>query len=195
MDLGLSEEQVLIRNSLQRFTRDNYSLKQRIDNATSARGFSAGVWQQFAELGWLGIPFPEALGGFGGSIIDAALVMEEFGAGLVVEPYLATVLLAGRILAACENSAAQQQWLPAIIVGSVQGALAFNEPQSRFDIHDVKTTATQRDGSYVITGRKSAVFNGGAADIVVLVGSAMQAGLRCLLLTPRSPASNAILIV
>jgi len=176
MDLGLSEEQVLIQNSLQRFMQDNYSLKQRIDNASGAKGFSTAIWQQFADLGWLGIPFTEEFGGFGGSIIDAALVMEQIGAGLVIEPYLATGLLAGRVLAICAG-AAQQKWLPGIIAGSVQGALAFHEPQSRFDICDVKTTATASGDGYEINGAKSVVFNGGAADVVIV--SARVTGKQC----------------
>jgi alkylation response protein AidB-like acyl-CoA dehydrogenase len=167
MDLGLSEEQVLIKDSLQRFMQSNYSLRQRADNAASTKGFSAEVWQLFAELGWLGIPFAEEFGGFGGSIIDVALVMEQIGAGLVVEPYLATVLLAGRMLALCPGDA-QLQWLPGIIDGTVQGALAFHEPQSRFDLHDIKTSATPCNDGYLISGAKSVVFNGGAADVVIV---------------------------
>jgi len=175
MDLGLSEEQVLIKDSLQRFMQHNYSLPQRVDNANSVQGFSDAIWRQFAKLGWLGIPFAEEQGGFDGSIIDAALVMEQIGAGLVIEPYLATVLLAGRVLAACTGPA-QQQWLPGIIAGSTQAALAFHEPQSRFDIYDVKTRATPHNNGSVIDGIKSVVFNGGAADVVIV--SARIAGIQ-----------------
>lgn len=177
MDLGLSEEQVLVRNSLQRFIQDNYSLKQRAGSAGSARGFSQDIWQQFADLGWLGIPFGEELGGFGGTIIDAALVMEQLGAGLVIEPYLATILLAGRTLVACASSEVQQQWLPGMVAGATQAALAFHETQARFDICDVKTTAALRGGSYVLNGTKSIVFNGGAADVIIV--SARIAGSQC----------------
>lgn len=168
MDLGLSEEQVMIKSTLQRFMQDNYSVKTRLENSASARGFSPAIWQQFADLGWLGIPFDETHGGFGGSIIDAALVMEQIGAGLVIEPYLATVLLAGRVLAASANAALQQQWLPGIIAGTTQAALAFHELQSRFDLDDIRTTATRRGDSYVISGHKGVVFNGAAAELLIV---------------------------
>lgn len=168
MDLGFSEDQVLIKNSLQRFMQNDYSLKQRLDGAGSARGFSQDIWQQFADLGWLGLPFAEDVGGFGGSIIDAVLVMEQLGAGLVIEPYLATVLLAGRALATCASADVQQRWLPGIVAGTTQAALAFHESQARYDIYDVKTTATLRNGGYVLNGQKCVVFNGAAADVLIV---------------------------
>jgi alkylation response protein AidB-like acyl-CoA dehydrogenase len=177
MEFGFNEEQILVRNSLQRFIHDNYSLKQRIASKASPCGYSRDIWQQFADLGWLGIPFAEDAGGFGGSIVDSALVMEQLGAGLVIEPYLATILLAGRTLAECASVQVQQQWLPGIIAGTTQAALAFHESQARFDVFDVMATATMRNGSYILNGIKTVVFNGGAADVIVI--SARIAGSQC----------------
>ena len=100
MDFNLSEEQTLIRDSIARFVSENYAFDQRNAVVAMEHGFSAEHWQQFAELGWLSIPFAEEHGGFGGGPVDTKVIMQEFGRGLVAEPYLATVMLFGGLLQA-----------------------------------------------------------------------------------------------
>ena len=100
MDFNLSEEQTLIRDSIARFVSENYAFDQRNTVVAMEHGFSAEHWQQFAELGWLSIPFAEEHAGFGGGPVDTMVIMQEFGRGLVAEPYLATVMLFGGLLQA-----------------------------------------------------------------------------------------------
>ena len=86
MNFNLSEEQTMIQDSIARFVAEGYELDKRNAAVASEHGFSVDNWQQFAELGWLSIPFAEEHGGFGGDAVDTMLVMEEFGKGLLVEP-------------------------------------------------------------------------------------------------------------
>jgi alkylation response protein AidB-like acyl-CoA dehydrogenase len=131
-------------------------------------GFSAEKWQTFAELGWLSIPFAEEHGGFGGSAVDVMLVMEELGKGLVLEPYLATVLLFGGLLQKGASPELQAEYIPRIIEGNSLGGFAYLERQSRFELADVKTSATADGDGYRISGEKVVVFNGASADHVIV---------------------------
>ena len=124
-------------------------------------------WQTFAELGWLSIPFAEEHGGFGGGAVDVMLVMEQLGKGLVLEPYLATVLLFGGLLqkgAAPSNRRAISQNYR----GQCLGAFAYLERQSRYELADVKTTARLAMDGYRLNGEKVVVFNGANADHVIV---------------------------
>lgn len=98
MDFDLSEDQRLLKESVERLISDQYSFEQRKKYLREPAGYSAAVWDQFAELGLLGLPFEESLGGFGGGPVETAIVMEAFGRGLVLEPYFATVILGGGLL-------------------------------------------------------------------------------------------------
>jgi len=131
-------------------------------------GFSRENWKQFAELGWLAVPFAEEDGGIGGGAIELMIVMEQLGRGLVVEPYLATVILAGGALKYAGNEAQKGAYLGAIIEGSKMGALAFAEPQSRFNLADVATTAAADGDGYVLSGHKAVVLGGPSADFFVV---------------------------
>ena len=168
MDFSFSEEQTLLQDSIEKFIHNDYSFADRQKNARSDQGFSADVWRTFAELGWLGVPFTEADGGFGGTAVDAMIVMEQFGKGLVVEPFLATVVLAGGALKIAGTTEQKARYLPAIIDGSQQAALAFAEPQGRFNLADLKTTATVNSGGWTLNGYKAVVLNGPAADFLVV---------------------------
>ncbi len=168
MNFQLSEEQTLLVDSVSRFVTDNYGLDARTELAASSDGFSPAHWQQFAELGWLALPFDEADGGFGGNQVDTMLLFEQFGRGLVLEPYLATVVLAGGALRRSSNGALRQRLIPRIVDGSTRMALAFAEPQARFDCHDVATRAERDGDGFVLRGAKSMVANAeGAAQIIV----------------------------
>lgn len=168
MNFDFTEEQVMLRDSVARYVQDDYDWETRVAIANSEEGMDRARWQTFAELGWLSIPFAEEHGGFGGDAVDVMVVMEELGKGLVVEPYFATVLLYGGLLQKGGNAALQAAHIPSIIDGSELGAFAYLERQSRFELADVKTTATASGDSYVLNGEKVVVLNGANADQLIV---------------------------
>ncbi len=168
MDFSFSEEQTLLKDSVEKFIQNDYGFEARQKAAKGDTGFSEALWTQFAELGWLGVPFPESDGGFGGSAVDTMIIMEQFGRGLVVEPYLATVVLAGGALKLAGSTDQKASHLASIIDGSKQAAFAFVEPQGRFNLSDLKTTATQEGDGWVLSGYKAVVLNGPSADFLVV---------------------------
>jgi alkylation response protein AidB-like acyl-CoA dehydrogenase len=168
MNFNLSEEQVMIQDSIVRFVADNYELDQRNATVAQEHGFSTQNWQQFAELGWLSIPFAEEHGGFGGGPVDTMVIMQEFGRGLVAEPFLPTVLLFGGLLQAGASEEQQSEYIPQIIAGELQGAFAYLERQSRYELTDIKTRAKQEGVNWLLSGEKTVVLNGGAAQKLVV---------------------------
>jgi alkylation response protein AidB-like acyl-CoA dehydrogenase len=168
MNFDLSDEQRLIQESIQRFIQDHYDLESRRALAGKKPGFSPEYWANMAELGWLALPFAEIHGGFGGNQIDTMVVMEQFGRGLVLEPYLASIVLGGGAVRRGATEALAAEILPGVIDGSRQLALAYAEPQARFDLHDVATSARKDAGGYVLNGHKSMVLHGGTASQLVV---------------------------
>ena len=142
MNFEFSEEQVMIKDSVARFVRDEYDFDTRRKIIQSEEGISRDFWTMFAELGWLSVPFEEQYGGFGGSVEDLVAVMEELGKGIVVEPYVSTVVIFGGLLSAATNEELKSTYIPKIIDGSCLGSFAFLEPQSRFELADIATSAT-----------------------------------------------------
>ena len=169
MNFDLSEEQVMIQDSIARFVQENYTYDQRNAVIAMPQGFSPSHWRQFAELGWLSIPFAEEYGGFGGGPVDAMVIMQELGRGLVSEPFLPTVLLFGGLLQSAGSDRLKDALLPQIIAGELQGAFAYLERQSRYRLTDVKTRARQEGVSWVLSGEKTVVLNGGAAEKLVVL--------------------------
>jgi pimeloyl-CoA dehydrogenase small subunit len=168
MDFSFSEEQTLLQDSIARFIQNEYPFDKRQKLIRDELGYSSANWQTFAELGWLGVPFPEADGGFGGGAVESMIMLEQFGKGLVVEPFLPTVVLVGGALKIAGSQAQKEQHLAGIIGGSVQGALAFAEPQGRFNLADL-TTVARRDGDgWILNGYKAVVLNGPSADLLVV---------------------------
>lgn len=177
MNFDFTEEQVMLRDSVARFIQDGYDFDARQRIARSDAGMSRDNWQTFAELGWLSIPFAEEHGGFGGNAVDTMVVMEQLGKGLVLEPYLATVVLFGGLLQHGGTEAQQAQYIPKVIEGQCLGAFAYLERQSRFELADVKTTATATGDGYQLDGEKVVVFNGANADQLIV--SARTSGDQC----------------
>lgn len=169
MNFEFTEEQQMIRDSIARFVQDDYDFDTRRQIVASEAGINREYWQTFAELGWLSIPFSEQDGGFGGNIIDIAVVMEELGKGLVVEPYFPTVVLFGGLLARAGSDQQRSAHLPGVIDGSTLGALAFVERQSRFELADCLTTATANDAGFTLDGEKVVVSNGEHADQLIVL--------------------------
>ena len=168
MNFELSEEQRMIQQSVERFVEDNYDLNSRVALSSSSPGFSAEHWHSMAELGWLGLPFEEEDGGFGGNQIDVLVVMEQFGRGLVVEPYLASIVMGGGALKRGGTNTLKSEILPQVIQGNLQLAFAYAEEQSRFDLDDVMTSARKEGENFVLNGQKSMVQNAETADKIVV---------------------------
>ena len=168
MNFDFSEEQVMLRDSVARFVQDAYRWEERQRIAASDMGMSREHWDTFAELRRLSVPFAEQHGGFGGGPVDLMVMQEEFGKGLVLEPYFATVVLFGSLLRHGGSEAQQSDYIPRIIEGSCLGAFAYLERQSRFELADVKTSASRRGDGYVLHGEKVVVFNGANADTLVV---------------------------
>jgi pimeloyl-CoA dehydrogenase small subunit len=167
MDFDLTDEQRLLKESVDRLILDQYQFQQRKQYMAEAAGFSAAMWSRFAEQGLLGLPFPEAMGGFGGGSVEMMIVTEAFGRGLVVEPYFATVILAGGLLRRAADPALLATLVPQITAGTLKLAFAHVERHSRYDLANVMTIAREDRGDYVLNGAKSVVLHGDAADKIL----------------------------
>ncbi len=168
MDFAFTEEQTLLRNMVQRFVQDNYDFESRQKIVDSDEGWKKEFWAQFAELGLLAAPFAEDFGGLGGSAIDTMVVMEELGKGMVVEPYLPTVVLGGGFLKHGGSDALKGEVIPQIIEGAAVIAAAYAEPQGRYNLADLTTTAKKDGGAYVLNGHKAVVLGGPWVDKFVV---------------------------
>ena len=169
MNFELSEEQKMIQQSVERFVQENYDLPKRVELSSQDPGYSKDYWNSMAELGWLGLPFNEEDGGFGGNQIDTLVIMEQFGKGLVLEPFLANIVLGGGAIQMGGSEELKNEMLSSLIEGSKQLSLAYAEQQSRFDLEDVATSARQEGDKYIINGQKSMVLNAESADHIVVV--------------------------
>ncbi|MDP3418278.1 acyl-CoA dehydrogenase family protein [Falsiroseomonas sp.] len=177
MDFDLTDEQRMLSDSIRRLVSDAYDdFEKRKAYRAEPRGYAESNWQKFAEMGLLGLPFSEDDGGFGGGPVETMLVCEQFGRGLVVEPYLATVVLGGGLLKRAGNAAQRAELIPAIAEGTLTLAFAHQERQARHDLHDVATTATRNADGYVLNGAKGVVLHGDSADRLIV--SARTAGGR-----------------
>ena len=168
MDFTISEEQSMLADSVSRFIDNDYDFELRQKNAASADGYSKELWQTFAELGWTAVPFAGEDGGLDGGPVEMMLMMQQFGRGLMIEPFLANIVLAGGVLRRAATAEQKAKWLTPLIDGSLQTALAFAEPQARFDIANIATTAVKDGNDFVLTGKKSLVLNGGNADLLII---------------------------
>jgi alkylation response protein AidB-like acyl-CoA dehydrogenase len=169
MNFELSEEQKMIQQSVERFVQENYDLTNRVKISSEDPGYSQEYWTAMAELGWLGLAFSEEEGGFGGNQIDTLVLMEQFGKGLVLEPFLANIVLGGGAIKRGGSPAIKESILPNLIEGNLQVTLAYAEEQSRFDIEDVATAAREDGSHFIINGKKSMVLNAESADKIVVV--------------------------
>jgi alkylation response protein AidB-like acyl-CoA dehydrogenase len=174
MDFAFTEEQNMLGESLARFIEREYGFEKRRTIQASGEGFSREVWAAFADMGLLGLPFAEEHGGFGGSAVDTLLVMQALGRGLVVEPYWATVVMAGSAIRIAGSAAQKAALLPAIAGGERIFAWAHGEPASRYDLAHVATRATPDGAGYVLDGAKAVVLFGAQADSLIV--SARSAG-------------------
>ena len=164
MDFELSEEQQLLKQTCERYFADHYQFESRKRYAHEPRGWSLIAWKQYADLGLLGVPFAEEYGGFGGGPVETMIVMEQIGHVLLLEPYLATVVLGGGFIQHGGSDAQRAELLPRIAAGELCLSFAHAERQARYDLVDVATTARHDGGAYVLDGAKTLVLHGDTAE-------------------------------
>src|SRR5215472_7292734 len=168
MDFDLSEEQRLLKESVDGLLTDAYDFEQRKKYMKEKGGWSKAAWSKLAEQGLLGLPFAESDGGFGAGAIETMIVMEALGRALVLEPYLATVVIAGGFLRHGGSAAQKEAHIPSIIDGSKTFAFAQLEKNSRYDLNDVVASAKKKGDGWVIDGEKFVVINGENADRLIV---------------------------
>jgi len=169
MDFELNDDQSMLQDSLQKFIQKDYTFEKRREYSTKPNGFSAEVWAQLAEQGVLGIGLPEEHGGFGGEV-EVMVVMEQIGRGLVLEPFMSTVVLGGGLIRDNGSAAQQADILPKVIAGECRIALAHHEDGARYQLDYVKTVAA----SGKLNGTKTVVLDGAVADLFIV--SAIEGG-------------------
>ena len=169
MDFSYSEVQQMLQDSVQKFVSKSYDFDTRTKIVASEEGYSKENWQLFAELGWLAVPFSEESGGLGGSAVDLMVMMEEFGKGNLVEPFLSSVVLCGGLVNELADEDRKAEKLGKVISGDLMLACAFAEAGSRFNLSKVATSATSNGDNIVINGKKIAVLNGPNADELLVV--------------------------
>jgi alkylation response protein AidB-like acyl-CoA dehydrogenase len=189
MEFDYTEEQLALQDTLQRFIARDYDFEKRKAILKSDLGFSPEAWKQYAELGLLALPLPEEFGGLGGNAVDIMLVMEQIGLGLIMEPYLSSVVLCGGLLRDAASQDLQQRLLPHVADGGIKLALACYEAAGRYDLSHVACTATQKAGVWSMVGRKTVVLDGPSADYFLVAarsgGKLNDAGGVSLFLVPR----------
>ncbi len=166
MNLNYTDEQQMLRDGIAKFIKQEYDFEKRMSWVSD--GDTVRHWPAFAEMGWLMVPFPEDDGGISGSAVDIGIVMEEFGRGLVVEPYVASIVLAGGLLSRAGSDSQKAELLEPIMGGELRLAVAFTEPASRYRLSHVATRAECEDDSYRLNGHKAVVLGGDVADKVIV---------------------------
>jgi alkylation response protein AidB-like acyl-CoA dehydrogenase len=189
VDFRYSEEQLALQDTLQRFISRDYDFEHRRALARSPLGFSAEAWERYAELGLLALPLPEEFGGLGGTSVDVMAVMERVGQGLLLEPYLSTVVLCGGLIRDAAPESVKQSILPRVAAGRLRMALAAYEAAGGYDLAHVACTAVEAGGGWTLSGRKAVVLDAPSADYFLV--TARNAGQVCdtegisLFLVPR----------
>ncbi|MDN6855278.1 acyl-CoA dehydrogenase [Pseudomonas sp. CAN2814] len=189
MDFKLSEEQQMLQDTAARLVRDAYPFDKREGFSKSELGYSAEFWRQLGELGLTSVSLPESHGGFGGGV-ESMLVLTELGRGLCLEPYLQSVVHGGGLIAQQGSDAQKDHWLPRIASGEAQLAVALEEPQSHYQLHDVQTRAEQVGNGWKLSGRKAVVIGGQSATAILVSarvsGNARdEAGIGLFLVDPQ----------
>ena len=183
MDFELDQDQQMLAKTVGDFAKNESPVARFRQFRDDDTGYDPAAWRKMGELGWMGVPFPESVGGFGGTFTDCALVLENLATTLVPEPYLASVVLGGMTLARAGDAAQHETYLTPMIEGETTLALAYSEAQSRYDVSAVATTATPVGGGYSLRGEKVWVLNGHRADHLIV--SAKAPGGVTLFVVPR----------
>jgi len=168
MDFELSEEQRLLKDSVERLTTQRYDFEARKKYMKETDGWSRALWKQYVDLGLTALPFAEEHGGIGGGPVETMIVMETFGRALALEPYFASVILGGSFVKLGASEAARNDVLPKVAAGEALLAFAHIERQARYDLADVAATAKKDGAGYVLNGEKSLAIHGDVADKIVV---------------------------
>ena len=168
MDFELSSEQQLLKDTVNRLVNDQYDLQSRANIIESSKGWSPDIWERLADLGLLGLPFSSEDGGFDGGPVEQLIVLEAFGSALVIEPYLATVILSGTAIKLLASSPKKSEIVQAISNGKHLLAFAHSERLSRYQLSHVETTAHLENGKWVLNGEKTTVLHAGIADTLII---------------------------
>ncbi|SOE65739.1 Acyl-CoA dehydrogenase [Burkholderia sp. D7] len=169
MNFNLSDEQAMLKDGVERFIQQEYGFDARREIAASDEGFSRARWQDYAELGWLGLSLPEEVGGLACSFVETAILMEAFGRGMVLEPFVQTSLLCATIIERSGSAAKREALLPAVIEGRLLLSLADSEAGSRFKLGcTAHTRARTTPGGYLLSGAKTLVVAGASADLLLV---------------------------
>ncbi|MBZ5487803.1 acyl-CoA dehydrogenase family protein [Halomonas aquamarina] len=183
MDFALTDEQRMLEETLTRLVADRVSPEQRRTRLQAPSPGASSLWQTFAELGLLHMPFSEEAGGLGGDGTDLMIILQALGRGLVPEPYLFGLVLPGTLLALTGDDAQRARWLAPLLEGEHQLALGWQETAARYDAQAMTTQARQKEGQWHLSGRKDLVMNLGAAA-VTLVTAKLESGKLGLFLVP-----------
>ncbi|MCC5810471.1 MAG: acyl-CoA dehydrogenase family protein [Ectothiorhodospiraceae bacterium] len=178
--LDYSEEQRMLKDSTRRLLESHCSFKQRCTHMTSPPGYSKAAWEQMVEVGITSLPFPEDCGGFGSPGVEVAAVMEEIGRATALEPYLASIVLGGSTIARGADAHHLQEFVPAIIAGSMHPALALYEPDHRYALKPMGTKAQAREEGWILNGAKTMVLGGDSATHFLIPAKATDTTLLCL---------------
>ena len=168
MNFALSEEQQMMQDSLRRLLQKSYSFEHRKEYQNSISGWSRDLWQQYADMGLLALPFDDRDGGLSGTPVETMIVMEQLGRAITLEPYVATVVLAGGIIRHAGNDQQRQRLIEKIIDGSTILTLAHQEEEARHDLASVGTTARRVDGAWQLNGQKSFALHADSADMLIV---------------------------
>jgi alkylation response protein AidB-like acyl-CoA dehydrogenase len=169
MNFDLSEEQQILVDSVAKFVQNDSNTERFRKLRETERGWDPELWERMGEMGWLGVAFPEEHGGFGARFVDLALILEQLGRGLVPEPLIPSVVLAGGLISRLGSEAQIESFLAPMIEGRTSLAFAYAERQSRYDLNDCLTTAERTGATYTLRGQKVWVLNGHAADRLVVL--------------------------
>ena len=176
MDLSLSAEHSILKDSVERFVRQSYPFNERRNFVDENKGFLEENWQKFSKLGWLGLNLPEEFGGNGGSAVDTMVVAEALGPGLILEPFLETVVIGRKLIQVGYNEKQKSEFLSNLVRGRLILTFAFAEPQSRYSLSDVQLSAKPNEDQFVLNGKKAVVRHASSADKIIV--SARTAGGR-----------------
>lgn len=184
MSLVLTEDQELIAKTARDFVDEEspISRMRALRDADDPVGFSRDLWKKMAELGWLGIPYPESVGGADMGFADLAVVLEALGRKLAPEPFVSSVLLAGQAILLAGTEEQQAEWLTPMVEGDKVLALAYAEARSRYEVNAIEARAEKTGDGYAITGEKVHVLDGFSADAFVV--SALTPGGVSLFVVP-----------
>jgi alkylation response protein AidB-like acyl-CoA dehydrogenase len=197
VDFNYSNEQLALQETLQRFIGRDYGFERRRELVGTTLGFSAEAWAQYAELGLLALPFPEEYGGLGGNAVDIMLVMELIGRGLLLEPFLSSIVMCGGLIRDAGALPLKGNMLPRIGAGELKVALACYEAAGRYDLSHVACTAVRSGDGWRLSGRKTVVLDAPSADYFLVSarsgGQARAAHGVSLFLVGREAAGLALL--